>query len=417
MTAYYNEIDPFAAAWLRNLIVAGHIAPGDVDERDIRDVRPSDLRGYRQVHLFAGIGVWSRAFRGGGIRDDEHGWSASCPCPPFSSAGKKKACPSCGGTNPVPHVGRTGYFVCCGCGHAWLADDRHLWPEVWRLARDCRPGRIYGEQVASNDGRIWIDTVCPSLEILGYTSWAVDTCAAGFGAPHIRQRLYWVADANRDGRAPGSEGRAPVGYGAASRAGSSAYVMGDAERSRLEGHSGHGNDRDQPGRFGALTSRSATAAGAARELDNAVRDGRRPRWVFDAEHDGDFADAASRVQSGGVADATGRGQREQRSALEPGHVRYADGGSNASGGVVGGGRNWRPGPTNGLWQDPDWLLCRDDKWRPVEPGAFPLAHGLAGRVGRLRAYGNAVNLAQAEGFVRAANEAIEHLRLNVGVFG
>jgi DNA (cytosine-5)-methyltransferase 1 len=33
--AYYNEIDPFAAQWLRNLIDAGHIAPGDVDERDI----------------------------------------------------------------------------------------------------------------------------------------------------------------------------------------------------------------------------------------------------------------------------------------------------------------------------------------------------------------------------------------------
>lgn len=31
MTAYYNEIDPFAAEWLRELIKAGHIAPGEVD--------------------------------------------------------------------------------------------------------------------------------------------------------------------------------------------------------------------------------------------------------------------------------------------------------------------------------------------------------------------------------------------------
>jgi len=39
MTAYYNENDPFAAAWLRELIAAGHIMPGYVDERDVRDVR------------------------------------------------------------------------------------------------------------------------------------------------------------------------------------------------------------------------------------------------------------------------------------------------------------------------------------------------------------------------------------------
>ena len=61
MTAYYNEIDPFAAQWLRNLINAGHIAPGIVDERSIEDVYPSDLRGFTQCHFFAGIGVWSHA--------------------------------------------------------------------------------------------------------------------------------------------------------------------------------------------------------------------------------------------------------------------------------------------------------------------------------------------------------------------
>lgn len=54
MTAYYNEIDPYAAQWLRNLIADGHIAAGDVDERDIRDVKPEDLRGYTQCHFFAG---------------------------------------------------------------------------------------------------------------------------------------------------------------------------------------------------------------------------------------------------------------------------------------------------------------------------------------------------------------------------
>ena len=56
MSAYYNEFDPYAAQWLRNLIHAGLIATGDVDERSIRDVHPVDLLGYTQCHFFAGIG-------------------------------------------------------------------------------------------------------------------------------------------------------------------------------------------------------------------------------------------------------------------------------------------------------------------------------------------------------------------------
>ena len=51
MTAYDNEHEPYAAQWLRNLIAAGHIAPGDVDARDIQDVTPDDLTGYTQCHL------------------------------------------------------------------------------------------------------------------------------------------------------------------------------------------------------------------------------------------------------------------------------------------------------------------------------------------------------------------------------
>ena len=59
--AYYNEHDPFKAAWLRKLIRGRHIAVGDVDERDIQDVPPSDLAGYVQCHFFAGVGVWNGA--------------------------------------------------------------------------------------------------------------------------------------------------------------------------------------------------------------------------------------------------------------------------------------------------------------------------------------------------------------------
>jgi len=88
VTAYYNEIDPFAAQWLRNLIAAGHIAPGIVDERSIEDVIPEELEVYTQCHFFAGIGGWSYALRLAGWPDDKKVWTGSCPCQAFSNAGK-----------------------------------------------------------------------------------------------------------------------------------------------------------------------------------------------------------------------------------------------------------------------------------------------------------------------------------------
>jgi DNA (cytosine-5)-methyltransferase 1 len=169
MSAYYNERDPKAAAWLRELINRGLIAPGFVDERSIEDVIPDELAGYTQCHFFAGIGVWSYALRQAGWEDDRPVWTGSCPCQPFSAAGK-----------------RTG-----------TADERHLWPAFFHLINQCRPDVVFGEQVASKDGLAWLDLVRSDLEGASYAVGAADLCAAGFGAPHIRQRLYWVADSSR----------------------------------------------------------------------------------------------------------------------------------------------------------------------------------------------------------------------------
>jgi DNA (cytosine-5)-methyltransferase 1 len=138
--------------------------------RSIVDVQPEDLKGYKQCHFFAGIGVWSYALRQAGWVDDREVWTGSCPCQPFSSAGKK------------------GTFD----------DERHLWPEMFRLITACKPSVVFGEQVASKDGLSWLDSVQADLEGADYSSAAADLCAAGVGAPHIRQRLYWVADASVD---------------------------------------------------------------------------------------------------------------------------------------------------------------------------------------------------------------------------
>ena len=161
LTALYNEIDPFAAEWLRNLIRDRLIAPGDVNETSIEDLRPADVAGPGQRHVFAGIGGWSYALRLAGVPDDADIWTGSCPCQPFSSAGKR------GGTR----------------------DARHLWPAWFALIREYRPAVILGEQVASRDGLAWLDTVYADLERCGYAVGTADLCAAGIGAPHARQRL------------------------------------------------------------------------------------------------------------------------------------------------------------------------------------------------------------------------------------
>ena len=252
--ALYNEIDAYPAAWLRNLIAAEHIPPGHVDERSIADLAANDVKDRTQVHFFAGIGGWSHALELAGWPAARPVWTGSCPCQPFSQAGKQKG----------------------------TSDARHLWPEMRRLIAECQPTVVFGEQVASKLGRDWLAGVRADLEALGYAVGSADLCAAGVGAPHIRQRLYW---------------------------------------------------------------------GAIRLAD---------------------------------ADGSGRGARcDAASSAGHRHTAWSE--------------SWA-----GIWHD-----CLDGKRRriPAEPELFPLAHGVPGRVGQLRAYGNAIVPQVAAAFVIAFMEA------------
>jgi len=337
MAAYYNEIDPYAAQWLRNLIAAGHIAPGDVDERSINDVKADDLKSYTQCHFFAGIGVWSYALRLAGWPDDRPVWTGSCPCQPFSAAGKQQG----------------------------TADDRHLWPVWAELIRQRKPAVVFGEQVEAAIRHGWLDLVQADLEGIGYAFAAAGIPAAGFGAPHIRQRLWFVADAGNEGleRRSGAER-------------SEQWENGQADALRafvgLENPELPAQSRQRSVGGPSLFQQEAgglARAGVADGLDDA---GSNPRMLLESE-------------SGGVADTTSEQCNAGRigaAGNEPGEVQRS-----ARLRAVG---EERTGPTNGHWRNADWLHCRDGKWRPVEPGTFPLAHGAASRVGRLRAYGNAI---------------------------
>lgn len=198
MSAYYNEIDPYAAQWLRNLIAAGHIAPGDVDERSIVDVQPDDLTGYTQCHFFAGIGGWSLAARLAGWPDDRQLWTGSCPCQPFS-------------VGSVAHGGAKGQ-----------SDVRHLWPTFFRLIREQAPPVIFGEQVVSAIAWGWYDQLCGDMEGIDYACAAATIPAIAVKARHQRKRLIWLANAS----GPGRERHNPIERLSLSKA-SSLSIYGD----------------------------------------------------------------------------------------------------------------------------------------------------------------------------------------------
>jgi DNA (cytosine-5)-methyltransferase 1 len=277
-------MDGFCAQWLRNLIEAGQLPQGTVDERSIVEVQPDDIRSARQVHLFAGIGGWAYALRLADWPDSVPVWTGSCPCQPLSCAGKRRA----------------------------AADERHLWPAMFRLIRECRPATVFGEQVGGRLGLEWLAGVRTDLEGAGYAVGAADLPAACVGAPHIRQRLYWVAYCGGEGLAglsiePAWQERETVERGC----GAGGLANAESERGRI----------DQPER------------------------------------------------------------EPERRAVD-----------------------WRDSP----WTDAEWIACADGKARriPLEPGIFPLAHGIPNRVGTLRGAGNAIIPQVAATFIRAVMSSL-----------
>jgi DNA (cytosine-5)-methyltransferase 1 len=304
---YYNEWEPYSAAWLRNLIEAGLLPDGDVDERDIREIKGSDLDGYGQCHFFAGIGGWPLALALAGWPADAPVWSGSCPCQPFSTAGKRMG----------------------------SKDERHLFPDFCRLIAERKPSTVFGEQVASIDGRDWLSRVRVDLEALGYGVGAADLCVAGLGAPHIRQRLWWVADAGHANR----------------RGGEHPEKTGGKDGGLADG--GHPERR--------TGDRSCNPEG--RDL---LRQERK--------------EVSNQPRECGEADGVGHTEREGPQGRD-----------------IARGRSGKFCP----WTPSIAIPCIDGKARRIEPGIMPLAHGVPGRVGQIRAYGNAIVPQVAAEFVKA----------------
>jgi len=355
--AIYNEIEGFAADWLENLVNAGHIAAGKVDRRSIKDLEPADVGGPGQRHFFAGIGVWQHALRLAGVADSANVWTGSCPCQPFSAAGKRRG----------------------------VDDERHLWPDWFALIRQCRPSIVFGEQVAGAAGVDWLTAVFADLESCGYAVAGADLAAASIGAPHKRQRLFWVAY-TRSNRRQGVEilrrGRSKAG-GRGRRGG-----VDDTAGARREG----GAERE----IGFLEPDSRRGASGVAHLH-----GSRLEKLSETHN------KIGRDARGDVVDRRGErgrlGYTRSGGSLVPNDTQVNPALYRTSS-AEGTSANLAP------WDRPEWVYCDDPggaRWRPVEPGTFPLARRASNRVGRLRAYGNAIVAPLAAEFILASLEAIE----------
>lgn len=395
----YNENDKKNAEWLRELIRRGLIAPGEVDSRSILDIHPEVLRGFRQVHLFAGIGGWSYALRLAGIPDDFPVWTGSCPCQPFSAAGKRLR----------------------------ESDERHLWPAFRAAIAVCRPPIIFGEQVSGKAGITWLTGIRADLEELGYMVGAADLPACCVGAPHKRQRLFWVANAKREGlqgiARSGMCGKGREAIEFTRDSGSMAYAKrGTAERQRFDMGGETGGDEGEARKRKRIRhdSRTSGTDGSMAYADRIACDGTGHGASIDC---GQWSESPSirGVETLPMAYSGEHGLQgcESTGAAE-GTDRGCSGGvGNAKSKQLDGGprqterkilEKWDQSRGSGEtspWSEFDIVRCSDGKTRRIEPGSPPLAHGLPARVLRLRGYGNAIVPQLAAEFVRAAMEAIE----------
>lgn len=436
---YFNEFDPFAAQWLRNLYPEAH-----VDQRSISDVQGGDLDGFDECHFFGGIGGWKHALQLASWPAGRKVWTGSCPCQPFSICGKKKK----------------------------QEDERHLWPEFLRLIEVGKPSVVFGEQVASPDGREWLTGVQADLEALGFAFGATDLCAAGVGSPHIRQRLYWVAVSLGE--------RHNWRESAADETASQQAVTAQADRGdrwlgdyrgggREVGvfHAGSSHAKDsvwETSVAGVPCESQRMGDPTTQRRDKERNDEDAAKWTKESSGTGSLADGEL---SGRVGDTPGQSRERQPGSLPGSQAEvsgqwqldgnlylgseYADSGvgrvAESDSNVVSGQpsawqqplherhqgsigmdhREWS-GTPDGFWRDADWIFCRDGKWRRVESGTQPLVAGFpkgvgrkksrvgnisvsgaGNRTGRLKGYGNAIVPQLAATFIRAFLLAEEEL--------
>ena len=85
-------------------------------------------------------------------------------------------------------------------------DKRHLWPEMFRLVKECKPTWVVGENVSGHI-KLGLDTVLEDLESEGYSTRAFSISASSIGANHKRERVWVVGHSQHNGSSSSTKSR------------------------------------------------------------------------------------------------------------------------------------------------------------------------------------------------------------------
>ncbi len=257
------------------------------------------------------------------------------PCQPFSVAGKQKG----------------------------TSDDRHLWPEMFRIIKAFKPRFVIGENVPGivniQDGVVF-ETLCTDLESQGYEVQPFNIPASAVGAPHQRKRIWIIAthsdytgdrtpehETNEDGQKTNE---------------------GWQEQSQLKS-SGHSENASN-----SKSERLQRSRG--QESDRNVNGFQQDKETIKSEIRGESERRSRTFRDEDVADTkNGRRQPSQSERWE-GIKR----GSIDSRGIEGERKNFSE----------ERQRTMDQGWWSVEPNVGRVAHGVSGRVHRLRGLGNSI---------------------------
>ena len=161
---YYNDNEEYCCRVLRARIADGRLPEGTVDNRSISDVPAREIKKYRQVHLFAGIGGFPLALQMANFGRSRSILSAGFPCQDISTAGR-------------------------GAGLA--GKQSGLWWETRAAISVVRPEVVFLENVSALLVR-GLEVVLGSLAPLGYRLEWHCVPARYVGAPHQRDRIWIV---------------------------------------------------------------------------------------------------------------------------------------------------------------------------------------------------------------------------------
>jgi len=274
---------------------------------------------------------------------------------------------------------------CAGRGAGIDGERSGLWSEMARIIGEVRPRCAWVENSPMLTVR-GIDRVLGDLAEMGYDArWGI-VSAADAGAPHLRKRIWIMADDSEYGWRSRRSRRSYSG-GARKRE-RSFQTMADAEsesqRSGLCAAESCGSRRGRSGDGGCAGNMADSARiQRGREIERAV--GKR---TGESRESIDVSDAASEQVGVAGQSRIDRCVGNISDATEPRLERHGDGAAVAAGGQ----REGFSGATCGA----------EDSWWQFEPDVGRVAHGVAARVDRLKAIGNG----QVPAVVRLAWDAL-----------